>query len=128
MAVPASNAQPRNDQKCRRDWNSSKVHVREGVRTITIHHKHPACILTTDLSRELATAVDEAESDEATRVIVFRSADPEFFVAHFDVNRLLRWVDLYTNESSVECVDLNFGSSRRSEEALRCNAYALQAS
>lgn len=29
-----------------------------------------------DLSRELATAVDEAESDEATSVIVFRSADP----------------------------------------------------
>ena len=53
--------------------------VREGVRTITIHHKHPACIMTGDLSRELAMAVDEAESDEATRVMVFRSADPDFF-------------------------------------------------
>ena len=74
-----------------------KVNVREGVRTITIHHKHPACILTTDLSRELAAAVDEAESDEATRVIVFRSADPEFFIAHFDVSRILRWVDLDTS-------------------------------
>lgn len=74
-----------------------EVHVREGVRTITIHHKHPACILTTDLSRELAMAIDEAESDEATRVIVFRSADPEFFIAHFDVNRLLRWVNLDTS-------------------------------
>ena len=73
-----------------------KVDVREGVRTITIHHKHPACIMTTELSRELATAVDEAESDGATRVIVFRSADPEFFIAHFDVSRILKWVDLDT--------------------------------
>lgn len=77
-----------------------EVDVREGVRTITIHHKHPACILTTDLSHELATAVDEAESDAATRVIVFRSADPEFFIAHFDVNRLLQWVDLDTSSDS----------------------------
>ena len=71
--------------------------VREGVRTITIHHKHPACILTGELSRELAMAVDEAESDEATRVVVFRSADPDFFIAHFDVSRILTWVDLDTS-------------------------------
>ena len=72
--------------------------VREGVRTITIHHKHPACIMTGELSRELAMAVDEAESDEATRVMVFRSADPDFFIAHFDVSRILQWVDLDTRD------------------------------
>ena len=72
------------------------VNVREGVRTITIHHKHPACIMTGELSRELAMAVDEAESDHGTRVMVFRSADPDFFIAHFDVSRILKWVDLDT--------------------------------
>jgi hypothetical protein len=35
-----------------------EVEVSEGVRTITIHHKHPACIMTLDLSRELATAIE----------------------------------------------------------------------
>ena len=74
-----------------------KVDVREGVRTITIHHKHPACIMTGDLSRELATVVREAESDDATRVMVFRSADPDFFIAHFDVSRILKWVDADTS-------------------------------
>ena len=28
---------------------------------------------------------------------MFRSADPEFFIAHFDVSRILRWVDLDTS-------------------------------
>ena len=67
------------------------VDVSEGVRTITIHHKHPACIMTLDLSRELATAIDEAEADSETRVMVFRSADPEFFIAHFDVTEIVKW-------------------------------------
>jgi enoyl-CoA hydratase/carnithine racemase len=68
-----------------------EVEVSEGVRAITIHHKHPACVLTLDLARELATAIDEAEADDATRVIVFRSADPDFFIAHFDVSEILKW-------------------------------------
>ena len=74
-----------------------EVEVREGVRTITIHHRHPACIMTIELSRALARAVDAAEADEATRVIVFRSADPDFFIAHFDVNQILKWVDIDTS-------------------------------
>ena len=28
--------------------------------------------------------------------MVFRSADPDFFIAHFDVSRILKWVDLDT--------------------------------
>ena len=73
-----------------------EVEVREGVRTITIHHRHPACIMTIELSRALARAVDAAEEDDATRVIVFRSADPDFFIAHFDVTQILKWVDIDT--------------------------------
>ncbi|HJN91551.1 MAG TPA: hypothetical protein QGF05_02340 [Dehalococcoidia bacterium] len=70
-----------------------EVEVSEGVRAITIHHKHPACILTLDLARELATAIDEAEADDATRVMVFRSADPDFFIAHFDVSEIVKWAE-----------------------------------
>jgi len=73
-----------------------EVELSDGVRTITIHHKHPACIMTMDLSRELATAIDEAEADDATRVLVFRSSDPDFFMAHFDVSEILKWVDMDT--------------------------------
>ena len=88
-----------------------RMDVREGVRTIRIHHKHPACIMTGELSRELAAAVDETEADDSTRVIVFRSADPDFFVAHFDVNRILGWLDVDTrsdrhpfNEGRMEAI------------------------
>ena len=62
-----------------------EVEVREGVRTIMIHHRHTACIMTIELSRALARAVDATEADDAMRVIVFRSADPDYFIAHFDV-------------------------------------------
>jgi enoyl-CoA hydratase/carnithine racemase len=49
-----------------------QIEVNEGVRTITIHHKHPACVMTIDLSVELARAVNEAEVDDATRVTSVR--------------------------------------------------------
>ena len=75
-------------------FNLLQIDVNEGVRTITIHHEHPACVLTVDLSAELVRAINEAEVDDATRVIVLRSADPDFFIAHFDVSEILKWADL----------------------------------
>ena len=76
-----------------------EIDVSDGVRTITIHHKHPACIMTMELSRELAMAIDQGEADDATRVLLFRSADPDFFIAHFDVSEILKWVDMDTQSS-----------------------------
>jgi len=38
------------------------------------------------LSSELA---DDVDADDSALVVVFRSADPDFFIAHFDVNPLI---------------------------------------
>jgi enoyl-CoA hydratase/carnithine racemase len=37
--------------------------------------------------RELSTLVDDLEADEEVRVAVFDSADPDYFIAHFDIAR-----------------------------------------
>ncbi len=108
-----------------------QIEVNEGVRTITIHHQHPACIMTIDLAVELSRAVDEAEADDETRVIVLRSADQDFFIAHFDVSEILKWAELGGDSARNPFNDervaaLEAGASR--QEAFPGTAEALRTS
>lgn len=52
-------------------------------------HNPPINLITLDLYGELARLAKELEADDATTVFVLKSADPEFFLAHFDVTALL---------------------------------------
>lgn len=61
-----------------------RFHVERGVAFVTIDHP-PINLLDAALMRDLARAGAELEADPDVRVIVFRSADPEFFIAHADV-------------------------------------------
>ncbi len=61
----------------------------DGVLTITIDNP-PANVLTGRLFIELGRACQAAADDDAVRVIVFDSADPDFLIAHFDLTLLLR--------------------------------------
>jgi len=40
-----------------------------------------------ELVRDLVSLSQRSEADKTLRVLVFRSADPEYFIAHVDVNR-----------------------------------------
>jgi enoyl-CoA hydratase/carnithine racemase len=64
------------------------IHVADGVAWITIQHP-PINLLDTPLIRALGGAAARLEADAAVRTIVIQSADPEFFVAHGDVNSIL---------------------------------------
>jgi enoyl-CoA hydratase/carnithine racemase len=55
-----------------------------GVAFVTIDHP-PINLLDTALVGELAHLQGEVASDDTTRVVVFRSADAEFFIAHADL-------------------------------------------
>jgi enoyl-CoA hydratase/carnithine racemase len=55
-----------------------------GVAFVTIDHP-PINLLDTALVGELAHLQGDVASDDTTRVVVFRSADPEFFIAHADL-------------------------------------------
>ncbi|MEL6891920.1 MAG: enoyl-CoA hydratase/isomerase family protein, partial [Actinomycetota bacterium] len=69
--------------------NAVLVEVDErGVAVATIDHP-PINLMTVPVFLELAGVVDELAADEAVRAVVFRSANPEWFIAHFDVEAIL---------------------------------------
>jgi enoyl-CoA hydratase/carnithine racemase len=70
------------------DYQSLAIRRERGVAFVTINHP-PMNLLDVPLVKELSNFLDEAQSDDAVRVIVFESADPEYFLAHYDVQDLL---------------------------------------
>jgi enoyl-CoA hydratase/carnithine racemase len=42
-----------------------------------------------DLVRDLVSLIKRAEADDAVRVLVFTSADPDYFISHVDVTRIV---------------------------------------
>ncbi len=53
----------------------------------------PINVITMDLFGELAALAEELEADPAALVFVLKSADPDFFLAHFDVSLLIAMAD-----------------------------------
>ena len=65
-----------------------KVEVEKRVAWVTIDHP-PINLFDVTLFLELGQLVPLLEEDPDVQVVVFRSADPEFFIAHADVNWIL---------------------------------------
>jgi enoyl-CoA hydratase/carnithine racemase len=61
---------------------------RRGVAVITIDHP-PINLMTVPVFLELAGLVERIADDDSIRVVVFRSANPRWFIAHFDVEAIL---------------------------------------
>jgi len=64
-----------------------KIRVDRGVTFVTIDNP-PINLLTLELCAELVRLAGEILADDQVRVTVFDSANPDFFIAHFDVNVL----------------------------------------
>jgi len=62
--------------------------TQDGVGFVTINNP-PVNVMTPKLYHELVTITEALEADENLKVVVFQSADPDFFIAHFDVNAIL---------------------------------------
>lgn len=65
------------------------LHVAGGVATVTIDSP-PINLFTVPLFLGMAQLVEGLAVDPDVRVVVLRSADPEFFIAHFDVTLIQR--------------------------------------
>jgi enoyl-CoA hydratase/carnithine racemase len=48
----------------------------------------PMNLLGTELVRDLVSLIQQAEADRSVRVVVFKSADRDYFIAHVDVTRI----------------------------------------
>jgi enoyl-CoA hydratase/carnithine racemase len=65
-----------------------RISVEDGVAFATIASP-PLNVMTLALFGELARFSAECAADEAVRAVVLRSDDPEFWIAHFDVEAIL---------------------------------------
>ena len=64
-----------------------RVEIRDGVAWATVDLP-PMNLLGAELMGALYQLVERMEKDENTRVLVLRSADPDFFIAHGDVETI----------------------------------------
>ncbi|MFE2945081.1 enoyl-CoA hydratase/isomerase family protein [Streptomyces sp. NPDC059255] len=63
------------------------VDIRHGVATVIIDHP-PLNLLDGELIKELMAFTSQVRTDDTVQVIVFESADPQFFIAHGDMRFL----------------------------------------
>ena len=64
------------------------VTTHEGVATVVVDHP-PINLMTVDVFLEAADVIERLSVDDDVRVVVLRSANPEWFIAHFDVEAIL---------------------------------------
>ena len=67
------------------DYQALRITIDRGVAFVTIDNG-PINLLDATLSGDLDRAGRELEADPAVRVVVLQSANPEFFIAHADIN------------------------------------------
>jgi enoyl-CoA hydratase/carnithine racemase len=75
----------------------------------------PMNLLGTELVRDLVTLIQQAEADPALHVLVFGSADPDYFIAHVDVTRIAEYREYaskLTGEASIGLMFRHLSKSR----------------
>src|SRR5450755_3784919 len=67
-----------------------------------------------ELVRDLASLIHQAEVDHAVRVLVFKNADPDYFISHVDLTRVkeLREEAAKMDEKSVGLLFHHLSASR----------------
>jgi enoyl-CoA hydratase/carnithine racemase len=75
----------------------------------------PMNLLGPELVRDLVSLIQQAEADDASQVLVFRSADPHYFISHVDVTRIKEIreeVSKLNGEASVALLLRHMSASR----------------
>jgi enoyl-CoA hydratase/carnithine racemase len=85
------------------DYQLLDITIDKGVLFATISNP-PINVMTIPLYMELVSFSEEVEADGDVRVVVMQSADPDFFIAHFDVEALLA-TDI--SEPAIRSSELN---------------------
>jgi len=85
------------------DYTMLKVAIDGRVATVTVDNP-PINLITIPLYMELVALSKELANDPALSVVVMKSADPDFFIAHFDVAAIL---SLSTDGEPQKSAELN---------------------
>lgn len=67
------------------EYSCLEIRVERGVAWVTIDHP-PINLFDLALMQDMMRVGAEVEADDAIKVVVLQSADPDFFIAHADVN------------------------------------------
>jgi enoyl-CoA hydratase/carnithine racemase len=75
----------------------------------------PMNLLGPELVRDLVSLIQGAEADDAVQVLVFKSADPDYFISHVDVTRFKEYREeaaKLTGEASIALLFRHLSASR----------------
>ena len=75
----------------------------------------PKNLLGPELVRDLVALIQSAEADDEVRVLVFRSADPDYFISHVDLTRIAEYraeAAKLTGEASIGLLFRYLSASR----------------
>ena len=72
------------------DYDLLRIEVKDGVAVATVDAP-PINVMTLSLFGEIARFGQAVGDDDSVRVVVLKSADPDFFIAHFDVAAILEF-------------------------------------
>lgn len=92
-------------------YETLTVDVEDGICTVTINNP-PVNVMTIPLYMDLVSFTETVEKDDAVKVVVFQSADEDFFIAHFDVEAILTFPSDTPAEKSTESSDFHLMCER----------------
>src|ERR1700719_4258351 len=75
----------------------------------------PMNLLGPELVRDLVSLIRQTEADDAVKVLVFKSADPDYFIPHVDVTKIKEYreqVAKLTGEASIALLFRHLSASR----------------
>ena len=75
----------------------------------------PMNLLGPELVRDLVSLIQRAEADEAAKVLVFKSADPDYFISHVDLTKIKEYREeaaKLTGEASIGLLFRRLSASR----------------
>ena len=78
---------PQSSREGELDLETLKVR-REGAVLFVEISAPPINLMGPELIRDLVSLIQQAEADEAVQVLVFKSANPDYFISHVDVTRI----------------------------------------
>jgi enoyl-CoA hydratase/carnithine racemase len=98
------------------DWTfeTISVHIDAGVVVAEISAP-PMNLLGPELVRDLVALIQRAEADAACSVLVFTSADPDYFISHVDLTRVVEYraeAAKLTGEASIASLFRHLSASR----------------
>jgi enoyl-CoA hydratase/carnithine racemase len=88
---------------------------REGGVVVAEIAAPPMNLLGPELVRDLVSLIRDGEQDQAVRVIVFKSTDPDYFISHVDLTRVAEYraeAAVLTGEPSIGLLFRHLSASR----------------